>query len=106
MEISIEQKSSIEEFIFHNGGIEICSVNEIVGTYGVEGVLKHLEKNHGYTRKELNGEETNGWQIDYWYYLTKENEYNICLSGSLLYGQPKLSFEIPDNGKENQVSNW
>lgn len=48
----------------------------------------------GYDELELSGDETNGWQIDFWYYF-----YNtvagpkLCLSGSLHYGDFKLSKE-------------
>ena len=35
---------------------------------------------------KLNGEETNGWQIDFWYKFDSEKYGKYMLSGSLHYG--------------------
>tara|TARA_R110002073_G_scaffold3315_6_gene22350 strand:+ start:12104 stop:12358 length:255 start_codon:yes stop_codon:yes gene_type:complete len=52
----------------------------------VERILKRV----GYDRLEEN--DTNGWQVDFWYYFKKEDK-SLCLSGSLFYGRYKLTRE-------------
>lgn len=50
-----------------------------------------LTKTFGYEREDLDG-DSNGWQVDFWYYYYKYNK-RICLSGSLWYGNFKLTKE-------------
>lgn len=47
----------------------------------------------GYDQLEMQGEETNGWQIDFWYYFKGTDKTTICMTGSLHYGNFKLSKE-------------
>ena len=50
-----------------------------------------LKEEHGFNDLELDGGETNGWQIDFWYDFYKEGELkSITLHGSLHYGDFKL----------------
>lgn len=35
----------------------------------------------------------NGWQVDFWYYFIKEDQ-KILLSGSLWYGNYKLTYDV------------
>ena len=90
--ISIEDKASIDELIYHNGGVKSTLVGNLVGTLGIDTLMEYLEKQHGYVREDIE-DNTNGWQVDYWYYLNNKNTDNrLCISGSLLYGEATLSF--------------
>jgi hypothetical protein len=35
--------------------------------------------------------ETNGWEVDFWYYFESEKYGEYCLSGSLFYGNFNFS---------------
>lgn len=45
----------------------------------------------GFEELDLNGGETNGWQIDFWYKFKSKEHNNYTLSGSLYYGDFILS---------------
>jgi len=47
----------------------------------------------GFDKLELDGDETNGWQIDFWYKFNHSELGTYTLSGSLHYGNFKLSKE-------------
>ena len=49
-----------------------------------------LKSNFGAEDLELMGDETNGWQVDFWYYFELP-EGRFMLSGSLHYGNFKFS---------------
>jgi hypothetical protein len=40
----------------------------------------------GFDKLELSGDETNGWQIDFWYIFKHPNLGTYILTGSLFYG--------------------
>ena len=40
---------------------------------------------------QTSSDDTNGWQVDFWYYFNKPGEEELCLSGSLWYGKFNLS---------------
>ena len=41
--------------------------------------------------------ETNGWQVDFWWTIKRNNDRQYMLSGSLFYGDIKLSvYDIED----------
>lgn len=55
----------------------------------IRDVEKALEK-FGYEMEDLDG-NTNGWEVDFWYWFKAENKPRLCLSGSLHYGKFTLS---------------
>ncbi len=79
-------KDLIIDFINNN---EVDTIE--IDMFPVNDILSVLEK-EGWEKHEHNGDETNGWQVDFWYYVTKDTT-NICLSGSLFYGNFKLTKE-------------
>lgn len=60
--------------------ISIKEFNEILKTFGYDWV-------------ELDGDEINGWQVDFWYRFHHEVLPIVTLSGSLYYGDFKLTKE-------------
>jgi len=79
-------KENIEDFL--KGEMEALEI-PMTPIRDVEEILKEL----GYNELELNGDETNGWQVDFWYYFYSETQPVLLLSGSLHYGDFKLSKE-------------
>jgi hypothetical protein len=53
--------------------------------------MDSLMQEFGYDELETDGDETNGWQIDFWYTWNKKDRYSYTLSGSLFYGGFVLS---------------
>ena len=45
----------------------------------------------GFNELELNGDEINGWQVDFWYKFSNPEKGDYTLSGSLFYGGFALS---------------
>ncbi len=53
-------------------------------------ILDILEE-EGFEQLELDGDETNGWQIDFWYKIQHLEKGLFQLSGSLYYGDMEFS---------------
>ena len=79
-------KNKIKDFLANNEQ-EFISVGIPNGIYGLKEVLSELS----YEMDDLVGEETNGWQIDFWYGFSNKEGKTLCLSGSLFYGDFKLT---------------
>ena len=45
----------------------------------------------GFDELEFQGEETNGWQVDFWYTFNSNEYGSYTLIGSLFYGDFKLT---------------
>ncbi|HEX8586107.1 MAG TPA: hypothetical protein VF680_17075 [Allosphingosinicella sp.] len=58
---------------------------------GVEPLGEELEKGYGFQIPERTGDETNGWQVDFWYKFNHPYKGQYQLSGSLAYGRFKFS---------------
>lgn len=80
-------RDKIKKFINNNS--EKTLDVEMLGIAEYEKILKE-EK---YERHENNGDETNGWQVDFWYNFSHidDSTIQLCLSGSLFYGNFKLT---------------
>lgn len=50
---------------------------------------KIISRDFGFEMDELNGDEINGWQVDFWYNFKKDN-IKLILEGSLYYGRYKI----------------
>lgn len=78
-------KEEIKNFI--NSDKIKLNFKEMLPIRDVEKILKEL----GYDELKLEGEETNGWQVDFWYHFNGNDLPSLCLSGSLHYGDFILS---------------
>lgn len=77
--------TDFEKFLKDPSSIDKISIPS-VGLSQIDAALKKL----GFERSEFDGGETNGWQVDFWYYYRSEEHGEICLSGSLWYGDWKI----------------
>ena len=73
-------KEEIEKFI--NSNEVNLNFKQMLPIRDIEKILTDL----GYNELELEGEETNGWQVYFWYRFNGENLPILCLSGSLHFG--------------------
>jgi hypothetical protein len=46
-----------------------------------------LHEKFGFNEQNHEGDGTNGWQVDFWYYYTHPEMGEYCVSGSLAYGE-------------------
>jgi len=77
-------KKLIQDFI--KSGEQEFKFQQMMPIRDIEDILKEI----GFEDLELSGEETNGWQIDFWYTF-QSSEYGVYeLSGSLHYGDFQL----------------
>lgn len=53
--------------------------------------IKKMFEEVGYYQLELDGDETNGWQVDFWYKFARPDQPTVTLSGSLWYGNFKFT---------------
>lgn len=51
--------------------------------------IKDALEEEGYIMEDLD-DNTNGWDVDFWYYFNKEGSPRVTLMGSLWYGDYKL----------------
>lgn len=54
-------------------------------------------ENKGFEELDLNGDETNGWQVDFWYTYTHKILGDFMITGSLFYGNFKFIKIEKDN---------
>ena len=77
-------KKKIQDFI--KSGEKELKFDFMLPIQCVEEALSEI----GFDNLELDGDELNGWQVDFWYKF-KSSEYgNYTLSGSLHYGDFSL----------------
>jgi len=57
-----------------------------------------LKETFAFDEFEGTGDETNGWQVDFWYYFKHADRGRYCLSGSLGYGE--FEFNLVDDEDE------
>ncbi len=79
-------KEQIKSFLENNRKKSI-KFEHLIAVQELYKILKSL----GFDPLELSGEETNGWQIDFWYYFTHKKYGKFCYGGSLHYGEPTFS---------------
>lgn len=91
--ISESEKTLLSGFIDCNA----ISFNvSVLALDNYEKVFKDL----GWELEELNGEELNGWQVDFWYYFkNSKHDFRIMLHGSLWQGNYKLT-KVDDESSE------
>jgi len=71
---------------FVESGEETLSFDDVLIPVGIiEDIMKDMEFTF-----EMDGEETNGWQVDFWYYFNHPAFGKYCYQGSLFYGEAKL----------------
>lgn len=73
-------KQEIQEFI--KSGEQVFKFQQMMPIRDIEDILKEI----GFEDLELSGEETNGWQIGFWYTFQSGEYGTYVLSGSLHYG--------------------
>ena len=73
-------KKLIQEFI--KSGEQEFKFQLMMPIRDIEEILKEI----GFEELELSGDETNGWQIDFWYHFKSYEYGTYVLSGSLHYG--------------------
>lgn len=83
-------KNEIKEFIKSEERVLKIPMNSL-------DYYEDLLSNLGFIRDTEKG-ETNGWQIDFWEYFKSEVHGEVILSGSLWYGDFKLS-KVDPNAK-------
>lgn len=77
-------KEQVQELLnSDNESVEI----EMTPIQDIQSILNEF----GYEDLDLDGEETNGWQIDFWYKFYKKDSPTLMVSGSLHYGDFKIS---------------
>lgn len=69
------------------GAVESVDLPYMVPIRDFERVLKGL----GFNKLEMDGEETNGWQVDFFYTFTHPKKGKYLLMGSLHYGNYKFT---------------
>jgi hypothetical protein len=78
-------KQQIQDFI--KSGEKVMKFDTMLPVRKVEESLVEI----GFDELELDGGETNGWQIDFWYKFYSEEYKGYTFSGSLHYGDFQLS---------------
>ena len=51
----------------------------------------NILKDFGYEMEDSDGDNLNGWSVDFWYYYKNKEGNRLCLGGSLWYGEFTLS---------------
>jgi hypothetical protein len=74
----------IDDFL-HNGKEVVIDMEPIDG-------IEKILQSRGFDMEELD-DNTNGWDVDFWYDFVDEFNTKIQLSGSLWYGGFKLTKE-------------
>lgn len=83
-EITPDLKDKIEKFIRS----EEKSISlPMIPISGFDDMLQEI----GFDEMEMEGDETNGWQVDFWYYFIHPEFGKFCLGGSLHYGDFNFS---------------
>lgn len=77
-------KQQIQEFV--KSGAKELKFDTMLPVRTVEDALTEI----GFEELDLEGDETNGWQVDFWYYFKSTTYGTYMLSGSLHYGKFKL----------------
>ena len=80
----IEEQQIIE---FINSEDKILKFSEMLPIKVIEDILVR----QGFNGLDLNGDETNGWQVDFWYNFNHPEKGKYTLSGSLHYGDFTLT---------------
>lgn len=73
-------KEQIIDFV--KSGERVLKFDTMLPISKVEDVLKSI----GFKDLQLDGDETNGWQVDFWYTFSSEEYGDYMLAGSLHYG--------------------
>jgi len=78
-----EVKVKVSEFV--ESGEKTLSFDELIPVSHIEEAMLAI----GFSF-EMDGGETNGWEVDFWYKFTSELYGNYTYQGSLFYGKPML----------------
>ncbi len=81
-------ESDIREFMMSQN-LDSCELNEIVPVMEIDTFLESF----GYEMRDLDHDNINGFDVDFWYYWDKEDCPSICYHGSLWYSNCKLEIE-------------
>ncbi len=80
-----ELKLKIKKLI-ESGSEEVIDLESMMPIRDMEDYLKTL----GFKDLDINGDELNGWQVDFWYKFEHKKYGTYCLSGSLHHGDFKF----------------